>query len=92
MIFSPAGFEFCAIHLFPRGTRIASGYDRIVFINDNRAEVAPQAGTLVGTPYSQIQKIMMPVGSHSEVYGKTAIKEAWFVMQQVRSLRSLLLR
>ena len=78
MISSPARIEFCAIHLFSRSTSISGRDDRIVFINNNRTEVAPQAGTLVGTPYCQIQKIMMPVGSHSRVYRKADIKEAWF--------------
>jgi len=66
MVLSPAGIELCAIHLFPRGTRVSGGHDRMVFINNDRAEVTPQAGTLVRTPRCQIQKIMMPVGSHSK--------------------------
>jgi hypothetical protein len=38
----------------------------MVFINNDRAEVTPQAGALVRTPRCQIQKIVMPVGSHSK--------------------------
>jgi hypothetical protein len=71
VVVSPARFEFCAVHLFSRGTRVSGGYNRIEFIDDNRAEIAPQAGALVGTPRCQIQKILMPVGSHSTVYGKS---------------------
>jgi hypothetical protein len=66
MVFSPAGIEFCTIHLFSRGTRVSGGHDRMVFINNDRAEVTPQAGALVRTPCCQIQKIVMPVGSHSK--------------------------
>jgi hypothetical protein len=65
VISSPAGIEFCAIHLFSRSARISGRDNSIVFIDNDRAEVAPKAGALVGTPYSKIQKIMMPVGSHS---------------------------
>jgi hypothetical protein len=75
----PAGIEFCAIHLFSRCTCISGRDDRIVFIDNDCAKIAPQAGALVGTPYCQVQKIMMPVGSHSKVYREADIKEAWFV-------------
>jgi len=81
VISPPAGIEFRAIHLFPRRTRISGGDDRIVFINNDCAKIAPQAGALVGTPYRQIQKILVPVGSHSRVYRKAGIKEAWFVAE-----------
>jgi hypothetical protein len=66
MVLSPAGIELCAIHLFSRGTRVSGGHDRMVFINDYCPEVTPQAGALVRTPRCQIQKIVMPVGSHSK--------------------------
>jgi hypothetical protein len=66
MILSPAGIELGAIHLFSRGTRIPGGHNCIVFINDYSPEVTPQAGALVCTPCCQIQKIVMPVGSHSK--------------------------
>jgi len=66
MVLSPAGIELGAIHLFSRGTRVSGGHDRIVFINDYCPEVTPQAGALVRTPRCQIQKIVMPVGSHSK--------------------------
>jgi hypothetical protein len=36
----------------------------MVFIDNDCTEVAPQAGALVGTPGCQVQKILMPVGSH----------------------------
>jgi hypothetical protein len=86
MIPSPARIEFCAIHLFSRGTRVSGGDYCIIFIDNNRAEVAPQAGALMGTPYSQVQKIMMPVGSHSRVYREADIKEAWFVSKRIALL------
>jgi hypothetical protein len=70
MIFSPAGIEFCAIHLFSWRTSITGGNYRIVLINNNRAEIASQAGALMRTPCCQIQKILVPVSSHSEVYVK----------------------
>jgi effector-binding domain-containing protein len=38
----------------------------MVFINNYCPEVTPQAGALVCTPRCQIQKIVMPVGSHSK--------------------------
>jgi hypothetical protein len=66
MVLSPAGIELCAIHLFSRGARVSRGHDRIVFVNDYCPEVTPQAGALVRTPRCQIQKIVMPVGSHSK--------------------------
>jgi hypothetical protein len=71
MILSPAGIEFCAIHLFPGGTSVSGGNDGVVFINDNCAEIAPQAGALMRTPRCQIQKVVMSVGSHSKVYGRS---------------------
>jgi hypothetical protein len=71
MVFSPAGIELSAIHLFPRCTRIAGGHDRIVFINNYCPEVPPQAGALVRTPCCQIKKIVMPVCPHfKRMYGK----------------------
>jgi hypothetical protein len=66
MVLSPAGIELCAIHLFSRGSRVSRGHDCIVFINDYCPEVTPKAGALVRTPRCQIQKIVMPVGSHSK--------------------------
>jgi len=76
VISSPAGIEFGAVHLFSRGSRIPGGDDGIVFIDNDRTKVAPQAGALVGTPNCQIQKIMMPVGSHSrECREKPLLKE-----------------
>jgi hypothetical protein len=71
MIFPPACIEFSAIHLFAWCTGITGGNDGIVLINDNRAEIAPQTGALMRTPCCQIQKILVPVGSHSKVYGKS---------------------
>jgi hypothetical protein len=70
MVFSPAGIEFCTIHLFSWRTSIPGGNNRIVLINNNRAEIASQAGALMRTPGCQIQKIVVPVSSHSEVYVK----------------------
>ena len=73
MILSPARIEFCAIHLFAWGTSVSSGNDRMVFINDDRAEITPETGALVRTPYCQIQKIVMPVGSHKKSVWKNPV-------------------
>ena len=56
------------VHLFARGAGVTGGYNRIVFINNDCAEVAPQAGTLVGTPLREVEEILVPVGSHSRKY------------------------
>ena len=64
MVCSPARIEFSTIHLFSRGTRISGGNDRIIFIDDNRSEVAPQTRALVGTTQREVKKIMMPIGPH----------------------------
>jgi hypothetical protein len=93
MVFSPAGIEFCTIHLFPRGTRVSGGHDRMVFINNDRAEVTPQAGALVRTPRCQIQKIMMPVGSHSKsVWQSPVLKKHGLMCNGLHSscIRSIL--
>jgi hypothetical protein len=66
MVCSPARIEFSTIHLFSRGTRISGRDDRVIFIDDNRTEVAPQTGALVGTPQREVKKIMMPVGPHEK--------------------------
>jgi len=64
VILSPAGIELGAVHLFTGGTSIAGRDDCIVLIHDYCAEIAPKAGALVSTPRCQIQKILVPVGSH----------------------------
>jgi hypothetical protein len=73
VVLSPARIEFYTVHLFSRGTRVSGGNDRIVFIDDNRAEVAPQAGTLVGTPQREVKKIVMPVGPHEKKVWKSPV-------------------
>jgi hypothetical protein len=70
MVLSPAGIEFCTIHLFSWRTSIPGGNYGIVLIHDNRAEIASQAGALMRTPCCQIQKILVPVSSHLKVYVK----------------------
>jgi hypothetical protein len=64
VVCSPALIEFSTIHLFSRGTRISGRNDRVIFIDNNRSEVAPQTGALVGTSQREVKKIMMPVGPH----------------------------
>jgi hypothetical protein len=73
VVLSPARIEFCTVHLFSWGTRVSGGNDRIVFIDDNRAEVASQAGALVGTPQCEVKKIVMPVGPHEKKVWKSPV-------------------
>jgi hypothetical protein len=73
VVLSPARVEFCTVHLFSRGTRVSGGNDRVVFIDDDRAEVAPQTGALVGTPKCEVKKIMMPVGPHEKEVWKSPV-------------------
>jgi hypothetical protein len=86
VVLSPAGVEFSTVHLFSRGTRISGGNDRIVFIDNNRTEVAPQACALVGTSQCKVKKIMMPVCPHekkvwkSPVLKKHGLKQGVFQM------------
>jgi hypothetical protein len=88
VVLSPARIEFCTVHLFSRGTRVSGGNDRIVFIDDNRAEVAPQAGTLVGTPQCEVKKIVMPVGPHDEKVWKSPVLKKHGLKQGVLPLGS----
>jgi hypothetical protein len=64
MVFPPAVVQFRAVRLFPRCPGITGGNDRIVIINNDGAKIAPQAGTLVGTPECKVKKVLVPVGSH----------------------------
>jgi hypothetical protein len=68
MLFSPAVFEFGAVHLFAGRPGISGGHDSVVFVNYYRPEVASQAGALVCAPLREIKKILVPVGSHSRKY------------------------
>jgi hypothetical protein len=83
VVLSPARIEFCTVHLFSRGTRISGRDDRIVFINDNRTKVAPQAGSLVGTPLCEVKKIVMPVGPHDEKVWKSPVLKKHGLKQDV---------
>jgi hypothetical protein len=83
VVLSPARIEFCTVHLFSWGTRVSGGNDRIVFIDDNRAEVAPKAGALVGTPQCEIKKIVMPVGSHEKKVWKSPVLKKHGLKQNV---------
>lgn len=71
MILSPAVIQFSAVRLFPGGPGVTGGNDRIILVHDNSAKIAPKAGTLVSTPVCKIKKILVPVSSHSGIYGKT---------------------
>jgi hypothetical protein len=64
MVLSPAVIQFRAVRLLPGCPGVTRGHDRVVLIHDNGAKIAPQAGTLVGTPECKIKKILVPVGSH----------------------------
>jgi hypothetical protein len=83
MVLSPARIEFCTVHLFSRGTRVSSGNDRIVFIDYNRTEVAPQAGALVRTPQCEVKKIVMPVGPHEKKVWKSPVLKKHGLKQDV---------
>jgi hypothetical protein len=71
VVFSPAVVQFRAVRLFPWCPGITGGNDRVVFINNDGAKIAPQAGALVCTPECKVKKVLVPVGSHSGKYGKT---------------------
>jgi hypothetical protein len=64
VVLSPAVIQFRAVRLLPGCPGVTRGYDRVVLIHDDGAEIAPQAGTLVCTPECKIEKILVPVGSH----------------------------
>jgi hypothetical protein len=36
----------------------------MVLVDNNGAEIAPQAGTLVGTAQGKVKEIVVPVGTH----------------------------
>jgi hypothetical protein len=73
VVCSPARIEFSTVHLFSWSPRISRGNDRVVFIDDNSAEVTPQAGALVGTPKCKVKKILMPVGPHKKKVWKSPV-------------------
>jgi len=64
VILSPAPVQFRAVRLLPRCPGISRGNDRVEFIDNDRPEVTPEAGTLVSTSQGEVEKILMPVGSH----------------------------
>jgi hypothetical protein len=72
MLFSPAGVQFSAVHLFAGGSGVSGRYDCIKLIDDDRSKIATQAGALVGTTQRKIKEIVVPVGSHSTEYRKTS--------------------
>jgi hypothetical protein len=85
VLFSPAPVQFCTVHLFTGGSGIAGRDDRIVFIDDDSAEIAPQAGTLVGTPQRKVKEVMVPVRSHlKENIADAGIKEVWFDLTLIK--------
>jgi hypothetical protein len=88
VVLSPARIEFRTVHLFARGPRVSGGNDRIVFIDDNRSEVAPKAGALVGTPQCEVKKIVMPIGPHEKKVWKSPVLKKHGLKQDVFTLGS----
>jgi hypothetical protein len=67
VLFSPAPVQFCAVHLFTWCAGIAGGDDRVVFVNNDRAEISPQAGALVRAPEGEVKEILVPVRPHDKI-------------------------
>jgi len=68
MLYSPAGVQFRAVHLFAGSSGVPGRHDGIELIDDDRTKIATQTGPLVGTTQRKIKEIVVPVGSHSTVY------------------------
>jgi hypothetical protein len=70
VLLSPAAVELGTVHLLAGRTGVTGGDYRVVFIDDDSAEVPSQARTLAGAPGSKIEKIAVSVGSHPKNLGK----------------------
>jgi hypothetical protein len=70
VVLPPARFQFRAVHLLTRRTGVSRGHNGVILIDNDRAEIAPQAGALVGAPERKVKEVVVPVGPHLHNYGK----------------------
>ena len=70
VILSPAPAELGTVHLLPGRSGIPGGYDGIVLVHDDGAEIPAETGALVGTAEGEIEEILVTVGSHHQSIGR----------------------